>query len=101
MREEPLVIHDDMLDRFGGQVEIVVVESEGRCECAATISTKRGSFTGHGDAVRHPNDPVVPMIGEELAIGRALRDLSSKLILAATEAIEEKESRPIHFLDAT
>ena len=39
------------------------------------------------------------MIGEELAMGRALKHLGRNLTAAAMEAIEDHESRPIHLLN--
>lgn len=86
-------------EKFGCHIDVSVTETDGDCDAIATLMTPRGSFRGHGHSRRHPDDPSVPMIGEELAIGRALTDLGDHLRRAAMEAIEDRESRPIHLLE--
>ncbi len=85
-------------DRFGCTIDIAVVEQDGDSMATATMRTPRGSWTGEGASHRHPEDPSVPMIGEELAVGRALRSLADQLEQAAMDAIADHESRPIHLL---
>ena len=41
------------------------------------------------DARRNPLDPPSPLIGEELAVARALQDLAAQLIEAAQVKIED------------
>ncbi|MFI6979265.1 DUF1876 domain-containing protein [Embleya sp. NPDC050154] len=43
---------------------------------------------GRGAARKHPADPDVPEIGDELAAARALSDLAHQLLHAAAEDIE-------------
>ena len=52
-------------------------------------------FHGFGQAKRAPQDPSVPVIGEELAAARALSHLSHQLLEAAVERIEGFEGRPV------
>ena len=61
-----------------------------------TLRLGNGTFTGAGRARRHPGDPNVPVVGEELAAARALSDISHKLLDAAAEVISEREGRPAH-----
>ena len=46
----------------------------------ATIATAyRNKHTGHGTAKRMPGDPFDPVIGEDLALSRALHELADNL----------------------
>lgn len=89
---------DAQPDRFACDIAVSVEETGPDCAVTATMVTPRGSFRGDGQAHRHPDDPSVPMIGEELAISRALHALADELEQAAMEAIADHESRPIHLL---
>ena len=54
-----------------------------------TVLDLRGDhFEATGKAKRNPADPPVPVVGEELAVARALQDLSGQLIEAAQHKIE-------------
>jgi hypothetical protein len=56
---------------------------------ATAILELRGDhFEASGRAKRNPVDPVRPLIGEELAIARALRSLESQITDAAEDKIE-------------
>lgn len=57
-------------------------------EARAHLEAKDMSVTGWGRARRNPEDPNVPLIGEELAAARALSDLSHKLVEEAALKIE-------------
>lgn len=76
-------------------VEVTVDEDEERTEAKVGVMIRDREFSGWGRAKRNPNDPNVPMIGEELAVARALNDLSQNLLDAAAQAIEEFEGRPV------
>jgi hypothetical protein len=55
---------------------------------ATTILDLRGEhFEAIGRARRNPDDPLRPVIGEELAIARALDDLEDMLMDAAWDKI--------------
>jgi hypothetical protein len=71
------------------QVEMTFTENADRTLAEASMDLSGERFAGVGQARRAPEDPTVPVVGEELAAARALADLSHKLIEAATERIEE------------
>jgi hypothetical protein len=73
-------------------------EDDEHCECLATFETTGGIVTGLGRARRHPQDPVVPMIGEELAVARALADLAAQLEQAARDAIVAGDRKDNHLV---
>lgn len=79
-------------------INLRVEEDSEHCEAAATMPTSVGNFAGAGRARRNPVDPIVPLIGEELAIARSLADLAAKLEDAANRAIASHESRPLHLI---
>jgi len=62
----------------------------------ASLTIRGATFVGTGRARRHPADPNLPMVGEELATARALSDLSHQLLDAVTETISEREGRQAH-----
>jgi hypothetical protein len=54
---------------------------------------------GFGRAKRAPNDPSVPLIGDELATARALSDLAHRLLETAASRIEAFEGHPVNVHD--
>ena len=54
----------------------------------AVLDLRGDHFEATGRARRNPADPVKPVIGEELAIARALRKLESQITEAAEDKIE-------------
>jgi hypothetical protein len=52
-------------------------------------------FSGWGRARRHPTDPEMPVVGEELAVARALSDVSHQLVVAAADSLESALGRPV------
>ncbi len=64
-------------------------------EARVTMQIAGREFVGLGRARRNPEDPNVPVVGEELALARALNDLSHKLVEAAADRIEEFEGHPV------
>jgi hypothetical protein len=54
----------------------------------AVLDLRGDHFEASGRAKRNPVDPVRPLIGEELAIARALRSLESQITDAAEDKIE-------------
>lgn len=79
-------------------IELHLEEDTDCCEAVVTIPTSIGTFSGSGRARRNPKDPMVPMIGEELAVARSLADLSASLEEAANRAIASHERRPLHLI---
>lgn len=55
----------------------------------ATLDLRGDHFEGLGSAKRNPIDPPMPVVGEELAIARALAVLHQKVTDAATTKIEQ------------
>ncbi len=54
----------------------------------ATLDLRGDHFEALGKARRNPNDPPMPVVGEELAIARALHDLTGQVMNAAQVKIE-------------
>lgn len=79
-------------------VNLRIREDHDHCRVEATVETASGVFTGRGEARRHPLDPEVPLIGEELAVARALARLATVLEEAAREAIARHEDRDLHLV---
>jgi Domain of unknown function (DUF1876) len=77
------------------QVEITLDEDETHTDAVATINVRGREFKGRGRARRNPSDPNVPVVGEELAVARALSELSHGLIAAAADAIEGFVGHPV------
>ncbi|WP_431984613.1 DUF1876 domain-containing protein [Streptomyces qinglanensis] len=72
---------------------------EGATRANATLDTGATRVTGHGTAHCHPADTDVPEIGDELAAGRAMRDLAQRLLAVAEHDVEgvqapRAEARP-------
>lgn len=69
-------------------VDIHITEDHDNTHATAVLS-RRGTteLTGRGDARRNPNDRAIPEIGEELAVSRALEDLSVRLNAVASQDI--------------
>ena len=68
---------------------VFVAEIDGETDAEARL-TKADSrhFSGRGKAKLDPADRNVAMIGEEIAIARALSDLSHKLLHSAAVGVE-------------
>ncbi|WP_028661434.1 DUF1876 domain-containing protein [Saccharomonospora saliphila] len=81
-------------------MEIVVDEHDDRTRAEATLRTESGtSRTGSGLARRNPRDTDVPAIGDELAVARALADLSHQLLDATASDIESVTHQPAHLVE--
>ena len=85
-------------ERHSVSIDLRLEEDADRCEARATMATTLGDLTAFGVARRHPTDPYVPLIGEELAIARALGGLAQQLEEAARGSIEAKEDRSLHLV---
>ncbi|MEV0402640.1 DUF1876 domain-containing protein [Actinoallomurus sp. NPDC050550] len=71
-------------------VRIDISESGKDTHVHAVLVTMNGTvLKGQGHARRHPRDRAVPEIGDELAAGRALIDLGSRLVQLATADMAE------------
>ncbi len=70
-------------------------EDDTHTEARARILLRDYELTGFGRAKRHPHDPNLPAVGEELAAARALADLAHQLLDLATYQLEKREGRTI------
>jgi Rv2632c-like len=77
-------------------LEIAIGENADETEAQARLSVGDTEMVGWGRARRNPHDPARPRVGEELAVARALSDLSHRLLDAAVTEIEEFEGQPVH-----
>jgi hypothetical protein len=75
--------------------EMWLAEDDSHTEARVTVQLREVEMTGFGVARRNPHDPQVPMVGEELAMARALQDLSQQLFRLASHQIERREGHPI------
>jgi hypothetical protein len=76
-------------------VRIAFTEDGDRTRADAILELAQQRFHGYGQAKRAPDDPRVPVIGQDLAAARALSDLSHQLLQAAAERIEAFEGHPV------
>ncbi len=84
--------------RLGCHVDVAVTEHEDECRAVASVMTARGVLHAEGVARRRPSDPKLPMVGEELALGRALGSLAEQLITAASGHMAEPPDERAHLL---
>jgi Domain of unknown function (DUF1876) len=77
-------------------VAIEIDEHDGRTRAVARLDTGVTELTGVGLARRSPEDPDVPKIGDELAVARALSELSHHLLDATAADIEKVTHQPAH-----
>lgn len=74
-------------DRWSIEVFVAEIDGETDAEARLTRADNR-SFSGRGKARLNPSDQDVAVIGEEIAIARALSDLSHKLLHSAAVGVE-------------
>jgi hypothetical protein len=78
-------------------VIVDIDEHEGRTRAVARLETgDPEGLTGVGLARLNPADRDVPEIGDELAVARALSELSHHLLDAAAADIEQITHQPAH-----
>lgn len=75
--------------------EITFTEDEDRTRADAHMRAADRDWHGWGRSRRNPSDPDVPVVGEELAAGRALESLSDQLVEAAAFGVAEFEGHPV------
>ena len=78
------------------RVSVVFTEESDRTRADAMLDLTDQRFHGFGRAKRAPEDPSVPVIGQELAAARALSDVSHQLLDAAAERIEKFEGHTVN-----
>lgn len=69
-------------------LSIHLTEDDSTTSAVATLDLRGDHFEATGQARRNPTDPPRPLIGEELAIARALSKLEEKIIDAAQDKID-------------
>lgn len=84
-----------MSDTKVWSIEVGISEDDEQTRADAILAVGERRFHGWGRARRNPADPDVPRIGEELAVARALSDLSHQLLHAAASEIEAFEGHPV------
>jgi hypothetical protein len=78
-------------------VQVDIDEHEGRTRAVARLRTGQDqSLAGSGFARLNPADRNVPQIGDELAVARALSELSHFLLDVAARDIEQTSGVPAH-----
>jgi len=77
------------------RVHVSFTEDEDRTRADAILDLASRKFHGFGQAKRAPDDPSVPVVGQELAAARALSDLSHQLLEEAAGRIETFEGHPV------
>lgn len=71
-------------------VRISIDEDDDQTHAAAVLTGQGGvSVQCTGDARRRPTDAVVPEIGEELAVSRALYALADRLMETAAHDVQD------------
>lgn len=70
-------------------LSIHLTEDDTTTSAVAALDLRGDHFEATGRARRNPIDPPRPLIGEELAIARALSKLESKIMDAAQDKIDQ------------
>jgi hypothetical protein len=71
-------------------VDVFVYEEGEHTKADAVLHTDAGTeLRSSGVARKNPSDREVPEIGDELAVCRALSELSHRLLIAASNDVEE------------
>ncbi|MBQ0865761.1 DUF1876 domain-containing protein [Streptomyces smyrnaeus] len=63
-------------------------DDEGTTKAHVVLDTGATALTARGSAHCHPTDTNVPEIGDELAAGRAMRDLAQQLLIIAERDVQ-------------
>jgi len=82
-------------DRWSIAVFVAEIDGETDAEARLTKADNR-NFSGRGKARLNPADRNVGVIGEEIAISRALSDLSHKLLHSAAVGVESMTHQKAH-----
>ena len=78
-------------------VRITVVESGGSTTAEATVMNgPPDALRAVGHARKSPGDPEVPLIGDEIAAGRALRRLADRLLAVAEQDVSAAVGHQAH-----
>ncbi len=80
-------------------VNVTFTEQDDRTRADAVLELAGKRFHGFGQAKRAPEDPNVPVIGQDLAAARALSHVSHQLLDAAAAQLEAFEGHPVKLHD--
>ncbi|MFZ0492486.1 MAG: dsRBD fold-containing protein [Acidimicrobiia bacterium] len=75
--------------RRSAQVSLHIEEDDQETTVHARLDLQADRFESYGKARRNPDDPILPAVGEELAIARALGSLTAQIMEAAQDRITE------------
>lgn len=70
-------------------LELHLEEDSSDTVAHAVLNLRGDHFESLGKARRNPVDPPMPVVGEELAVARALSDLTTQVMEAAHRKIEQ------------
>jgi len=82
-------------DDWSMEVFVGEIDGETDAEARLTRADKR-IFSGRGKAKLNPVDQNVTIIGEEIALARAMSDLSHKLLHSAAAGVESMTREKTH-----
>ena len=68
-------------------IDLHIIEDDTATVANAVLNLRGEHFEARGTARRNPIDPPTPVIGEELAIARALQDMTAQVLEAAQDKI--------------
>lgn len=77
------------------RVEVTVFEAGDDTTAHAVLAAGAPGVEARGSARRNPHDADVPLIGDEVAVARALRRLSDQLLHSASDDISAAEGQPV------
>ena len=77
-------------------IEVQITETPDHTDAKATLARNGHTFGGWGRARRNPTAKDIPTVGDELACGRALRELAAHLVGDAARVIEAGEGHDVH-----
>ncbi|MFB7914531.1 DUF1876 domain-containing protein [Streptomyces sp. NPDC056061] len=75
-------------------VRVGLSEEDGTTRAEAVLDTGSGRVVGHGVARCNPQDVDIPVIGDELAASRAMKDVAVQLMKAADQELESAGAGP-------
>ncbi|GAB2647594.1 DUF1876 domain-containing protein [Prescottella soli] len=79
-------------------IDVTIDEHDRRTRAKASLTIGPSRFVGVGFTRRDPADPEVPVIGDELATARALRDLANQLVATTSKDIENATHEPTRLM---
>ena len=77
------------MEKKNVEISVSITEDDRDTVATTLLALKGEQFEAIGRARRNPADPPSPLVGEELAIARALAKLEARLMEAAREKIEQ------------